>query len=145
MIIMFACLRLFEWFSVILSRWNADNERQQTSNKQLMNQKYPFEPPQDKTNKMTARPAKTQISLGIRPFWSQSSLAFNGYLRTQGFFMRTAKTLIWLCGCPGWSESSLGAHVGFVMRQLILRMSKNVSSNHSELCFSLVKKNAPGK
>ena len=28
----------------------------------------------DKTNKMTVRPAKTQISLGIRPAWSESSL-----------------------------------------------------------------------
>ena len=26
-----------------------------------------FEPPHDKTNKMTVRPAKTQISPGIRP------------------------------------------------------------------------------
>ena len=32
------------------------------------------EPPHDKTNKMTVRPAKTQISLGIRPVWSESSL-----------------------------------------------------------------------
>ena len=29
-----------------------------------------FEPPHDKTNKMAVRPAKTQISLGIRPVWS---------------------------------------------------------------------------
>ena len=28
----------------------------------------------DKTNKMSVRPAKTQISLGIRPVWSESSL-----------------------------------------------------------------------
>ena len=34
------------------------------------------------------RPAKTHISLGICPVWSESSLG----------------------GCPGWSESSLGAH-----------------------------------
>ena len=34
-----------------------------------------FEPPRDKTNKMTVRPAKTQISLGIRPVWSVSSLS----------------------------------------------------------------------
>ena len=27
-----------------------------------------------KTNKMTVRPAKTQINLGIRPVWSESSL-----------------------------------------------------------------------
>ena len=32
------------------------------------------EPPHDKTNKMTVHPAKTQISLGIRPVWSESSL-----------------------------------------------------------------------
>ena len=30
--------------------------------------------PHDKTNKMTMRSAKTQISLGIRPGWSESSL-----------------------------------------------------------------------
>ena len=47
-----------------------------------------YEPPHDKTNKMTVRTAKTQISLCIRP----------------------AKTLIRLGRCSGWSESSLGAH-----------------------------------
>ena len=34
-----------------------------------------YEPPHDKTNKMTVRLAKTQISLGIRPVWSESSLS----------------------------------------------------------------------
>ena len=33
-----------------------------------------FEPRHDKTNKMAVRPAKTQISLGIRPVWSECSL-----------------------------------------------------------------------
>ena len=33
-----------------------------------------FEPRHDKTNKMSVRPARTQISLGIRPVWSESSL-----------------------------------------------------------------------
>ena len=32
------------------------------------------EPRHDKTNKMSVRPAKTQISLSIRPVWSESSL-----------------------------------------------------------------------
>ena len=32
------------------------------------------EPPHDKTNKMSVRPTKTQISLGIRPVWSEFSL-----------------------------------------------------------------------
>ena len=31
-------------------------------------------PPHDKTNKMSVRQAKTEISLGIRPVWSESSL-----------------------------------------------------------------------
>ena len=29
-----------------------------------------YEPPCDKTNKMTVRPVKTQISLGMCPVWS---------------------------------------------------------------------------
>ena len=33
------------------------------------------EPRHDKTNNVTVRPAKTQISLGIRPVWSESSLS----------------------------------------------------------------------
>ena len=32
------------------------------------------EPRHDKTNKVSVRPAKTQISLGIRPDWSESSM-----------------------------------------------------------------------
>ena len=32
------------------------------------------EPHHDKTNKMSVRPAKTQISLGIHPVWSESSV-----------------------------------------------------------------------
>ena len=34
-----------------------------------------FEPPRDKTNIVVVRPAKTQISLGIRPVWSESLLS----------------------------------------------------------------------
>ena len=33
-----------------------------------------YEPRHDKTNKVNVRPAKTQISLSIRPVWSESSL-----------------------------------------------------------------------
>ena len=36
--------------------------------------KLRYEPTRDKTNKVSVRPAKTQISLGIRPVWSESSL-----------------------------------------------------------------------
>ena len=34
-----------------------------------------YEPRHDKTNKVNVRPANTQISLGIRPVWSESSLS----------------------------------------------------------------------
>ena len=34
-----------------------------------------YDPPHDKTNKITLRPAKTQISLGMCPVWSESSLS----------------------------------------------------------------------
>ena len=33
------------------------------------------EPRHDKTNRMSVRPANTQISLGIRPVWSESSMS----------------------------------------------------------------------
>ena len=53
-------------------------------------------------------PVKIQISLGIRAFWSDSSLsAFWIEPRTQRFFMRTTKTLIKL----RWFESSLCAYI----------------------------------
>ena len=41
-----------------------------------------YEPEHDKTNKMSVRPAKTQISLGIRPVWSESSLSAWGKLKS---------------------------------------------------------------
>ena len=36
---------------------------------------FEYEPQHDKTNKMGVRPARTQISLGIRPVWSESLLS----------------------------------------------------------------------
>ena len=39
-----------------------------------------IEPPHDKTNNVVVHPAKTQISLGIRPVWSESSLSAWGKL-----------------------------------------------------------------
>ena len=59
-------------------------------------------PPHDKTNKMTVRPTKTQISLGIRLVWSESSLCTQWVAKDPSFLpMRTAKTgrmprLIWV-------------------------------------------------
>ena len=43
--------------------------------KLLNMKKTSYEPRQYKTNKVSVRPAKTQISLGIRPVWSKSWLS----------------------------------------------------------------------
>ena len=44
-----------------------------------------IEPPRDKTNNMTVRPAKTQISLGIRPVWSETSLCAHWVAKDPSF------------------------------------------------------------
>ena len=58
---------------------------------------------------MTVHPVKTQISLGIRPVWSESLLSAWRKLGSLATHWAQAKTLIRLGGCPGWSESLLGA------------------------------------
>ena len=63
-----------------------------------------YEPRHDKTNIMAVRPAKTQISLGVCPVWSESSLSAWRKLGS----LSAQQTLIRLGGCRGWSESSLG-------------------------------------
>ena len=68
-----------------------------------------YERQHDKTDKITCCAQRR-----LRSAWAftQSDqilhCALNGWLRTQGFFIRTAKTLIRLGRCPGWSEYSLG-------------------------------------
>ena len=46
---------------------------------------FTCEPQHDKTNKMSVRPAKTQISLGIRPVWSVSSLCTQWVAKNPSF------------------------------------------------------------
>ena len=75
-----------------------------------------------KPTKWPVRLAKTLISLGIRPVWSQSFRC--PHEETLGPYLpieRTLKTLIRLDGCPDWSDSSLCAShfVGFVVLWLI--------------------------
>ena len=64
----------------------AQNDLKSALKHQHNNSFKQYEPPHDKTNKITCAPSEDL-----------------------DFFMRTAKTLIRLGGCPGWSESSLGA------------------------------------
>ena len=57
--------------------------------KQLKQQKWTkqseFKPSHDKTNKMTVRPVKTQICLGIRPVWSESLLCAHWVAKDPSF------------------------------------------------------------
>ena len=53
----FSGVRIFKIFTVMIET-------------QILHSK--IGPPRDKTNKMSVRPAKTQISLGIHPAWSES-------------------------------------------------------------------------
>ena len=46
---------------------------------------FTSEPQHDKTNKMIARPVKTQISLGIRPVGSESSLCAQWVIKDPRF------------------------------------------------------------
>ena len=59
------------------------------------------------------RPAKTQISLGIRPVWSESSLCAQWVAKDQIFLhvdSEDSDQTGWMPIRPVWSESSLGAH-----------------------------------
>ena len=64
-----------------------------------------YEPQNDKTNKMTVRPGKTQISLGIRPVWSESSVCVQLVAKDLWFLYADSED----SDQTGRIESSLGA------------------------------------
>ena len=66
-------LWLFNSTSVILSQWKMITWT--VWNRTLLLNKLIYEPPHDKTSKMTVHPAMTQISLGICPVWTEYSLS----------------------------------------------------------------------
>ena len=71
---------------------------------------YSFEPPYDKTNKMTCAPSEDSDQPGhppslIRVFADRMRKTF-----VLSYPLSAAKTLMRLGGCPGWFESLLGAH-----------------------------------
>ena len=80
-----------------------------------------FEPLHDKTNKMSVRPAKTQISLGIRVVWSESSLS--AWRKPGSWATHWAHNEDWSDWADAQADLSLRwAHthfVGFVMTRLI--------------------------
>ena len=79
------------------------------------------EPPHDKTNNVVLRPAKTQISLGIRPVWSESSLS--AWRKLVLSYPLSAQRRLWSDWADAQADLSLRwAHthfVGFVTTRLI--------------------------
>ena len=62
-----------------------------------------------KPTKLPLCPAKTQISLGIRPVWSESSQCAQWVDEDPMFLHANSEYSNQLGGCTGWSVSSLGA------------------------------------
>ena len=65
--------------------------------------------PHDNTNTMTVHPAKTQISMGIRPVWSESLLFAQWVVKDPRFLYADSEDSDQTGLMPDWSESSLGA------------------------------------
>ena len=81
-----------------------------------------IEPPHDKTNNMTLRPAKTQISLGVHPVWSESSLCAQWVAKEPCFRHADSEDSDQTGWMPRliWVFAGRTNHfVGFVMRRLI--------------------------
>ena len=93
-----------------------------------------LEPRHDKTNKMSVRPAKTQISLGIRPVWSVPSLSrliwdFAGHSHFVGFVMsRLICSAIW---STWWQANAI---VGRLMKGHHFS-EQNMSNSHTLKSF----------
>ena len=107
-----------------------------------------FEPPHDKTNKMTVRPAKTQISLGSHPVWSESSLCAQWVAKNPSFLHAPSKDsdqtgrmprLIWGFA---WSTCHF---VGFVMRWLNVSLLQWICSNFFDLINVSLQMQQPGE
>ena len=82
-----------------------------------------FEPRHDKTNKMSVRPAKTQISLGICSVWSESSLCAQCLAKDPRLWSDWADAKADLSLCRTHTH-----FVGFVMSWLIYSFSKTAKT-----------------
>ena len=81
-----------------------------------------LEQPHDKTNKMTVRPAKTQISLGICQVSSESSLCTQWVAKDQSFLHADSEDSDQTGRMPRliWIFAERSHFVGFVIRWLKL-------------------------
>ena len=82
-------------------------------------------PPHDKTNKMAVRPAHTQIRLGIRPVWSESSQCAQWVAEDPMFLQADSEDSDQTGRMPRliWVFAGRNGHfVGFIMRRPIFKL-----------------------
>ena len=108
LIVFFLSNSLCTSYILVYSEWNV---RALTYLQGSLGLLFKDEPAYDKTNKLTMRPVKTQISLGIRPVWSESSLSAWRKLGSVATHWAQAKSLIRLGGCPSSDLSLRWAHM----------------------------------
>ena len=90
--------------------------------------RFQNEPRHDKTNKMSVRPAKTQISLGICPVWSESSICTQWVAKDPSFLHADSEDSDQTDLSLRWTHSQF---VGFVMSRL--KCFWAISSSRSQL------------
>ena len=100
--------------------------------KRVITSKAANEPPRDKTNTMTVRPAKTQISLDIRPVWSESSLCAQRVAKDPSFLHADSEDSDQTGRMPRliWVFAGRTCHfVGFVMMRLNCCLGRTKTSD----------------
>ena len=75
-----------------------------------------YEPRHDKTNNVAVRPAKTQISLGIRPVWSESSMCAQWVAKDPSFLRVDSED----SDQTGWMPRLLWVFAGRTVTLLVL-------------------------
>ena len=98
-----------------------------------------FEPWHDKTNKVTVRPAKTQISLGICQVWSESSLCVQWVAKDPSFLHADSEDSDQTGRMPSWSYSLIVQWVamGFIMSPLISLRACAWIMKHHRMCVNM--------
>ena len=103
------------------------------------------EPPHDKTNKKNVRPAKTQISLGIRTVWSESLLCTQCVAKDTSSLHADSEDSDQTGRMPRliWVFAGRTCHfVCFVMRRVILFTSNIIKCANVHLQLWIIKINS---
>ena len=90
------------------------------------------EPPRDKTNKKTMRPAKTQISLGIRPVWSESSPCAQSVAKGPSFINAVCED----SDQSGWMPRLIWVFAGRTVILLVLSWGGSYDSSTGRIYFT---------